>query len=219
MHLIPTPEEVLALVRRTGALRKGHFEYRNGLHTDQHLELPLALRYHTQAKTLTVGLSRLLRANPEVRSMIPELSVVAATIAGLPVAYGLCEALHARQVYWAEKDYPDTPMHFPQYLEQRPGEKVLLVDDILRSGKLLHEAYALLESKGCQVVAVAVLLHQPTPKTLGFGPLPLYYLARLEASYYADAATCALCKRGIPLEEIETDQKTEEARDALLVGA
>jgi orotate phosphoribosyltransferase len=216
MHLVPTPEEVLTLVHQTGALRSGHFEYRNGLHSDQHLELPLAMRYHGCAKTLSVGLSRLLRANPEIRRVIPELSVVAATVGGLPVAHGLCEALRARQVYWAEKTSPDSRMCFPQYLEQKPGEKVLLVDDILRSGKLLHEAKALVESKGGEVVGLAVLLYQPTPKTMGFGDLPLYYLARLHASYYTDAANCELCKRGIPLENVEIGDETEEARDVLL---
>jgi len=216
MHLIPTEEEVLALVRRTGALRNGHFAYANGLHSNQHLEPALALRYHRLAKTLTVGLSRLLRANPDVRQMIPQLSVVAATVAGLPVAYGLCEALHARQVYWAEKESPNAVMRFPQYLEQALGEQVLLADDILRSGKLIREAQALLESKGCRVVGIAVLFHQPTPRTLGFGSLPLFYLARLEAGYYAEAADCRLCQRGVPLERVEADEKAEEAREMLL---
>ena len=215
MHLIPTEEEVLALIRRTGALRNGHFAYANGLHANQHLEAALALRYHRLAKTLTVGLSRLLRSNPDVRQIIPQLSVVAATVVGLPVAYGLCEALHARQVYWAEKDSPGE-LRFPQYLEQALGEQVLLVDDILRSGKLLREAKALLESKGCRVAGIAVLFHQPTPRTLTFGSLPLFSLARLETGYYADAPDCQLCRRGIPLERVEADEKTEEAREMLL---
>ena len=213
MYLIPTEDEVLALIRRTGALRNGHFAYGNRLHSNQHLEAALALRYHQLAKTLTVGLSRLLRSNPDVRQVIPQLSVVAASVAGLPVAYGLCEALHARQVYWAEKDGPAADMRFPQYLEQALGEPVLLVDDILRSGKLLREAQALVESKGCRVVGVAVLFHQPTPQTLGFGSLPLFCLAKLEAGYYADAADCQLCKRGIPLEPVEADAKTEATRE------
>jgi len=215
MHLIPTEEEVLALVRRTGALRNGHFAYANGLHAGQHLEAALALRYHRLAKTLTVGLSRLLRANPDIRQIIPQLSAVAATVGGLPVAYGLCEALHARQVYWAEKEYPGE-MRFPQYLEQALGEQVLLVDDILRSGRLLRQAQTLLEAKGCRVVGIAVLFHQPTPRTIDFGSLPLFSLARLEAGYYADAADCELCRRGIPLERVEADEKAEETREMVL---
>lgn len=218
MHLIPTEEEVLACIRRTGALRNGHFAYANGLHANQHLEAALALRYHRLAKTLTVGLSRLLRANPDVRQVIPQLSVVAATVAGLPVAYGLCEALHARQVYWAEKDSPGN-VRFPQYLEQALGEQVLLVDDVLRSGKPLREAKTLLESKGCRVVGMAVLFHQPTPQTLSFGSLPLFSLAQLETGYYADASDCELCRQGIPLEQVEADAKSEVAREMVLCAS
>ncbi len=215
MHLIPTEDEVLALIRRTGALRNGHFAYANGLHSNQHVEATLALRYHRLAKTLTVGLSRLLRSNPDIRQMIPQLSVVAATVAGLPVAYGLCEALHARQVYWAEKEGP-AELRFPHYFEQALGEQVLLVDDILRAGKLLGAARTLLESKGCRVAGIAVLFHQPTPKTLSFGGLPLFSLAKLEAGYYAEAADCLLCKRGIRVEHVEGDEKSEEARELVL---
>lgn len=101
MHLVPTQEEVIALLRDTGALRDGHFEYPNGLHANEYLQVALALRYHQVARTLSVGLSRLLRANTELSAMIPELSIVAPATGGLPVAYGVCEALRARQVYWA----------------------------------------------------------------------------------------------------------------------
>src|SRR5690242_7314987 len=121
MNLIPTQEEVLAILRETGALRTGHFEDSNGLHSGQHLEPALAMRYYRHAEMLSVGLSRLLRADRVIRPIIPELSMVATTVGGLPVAYGLCEALHARQVYWAEKESQKGLLHFRQYLEQTPG--------------------------------------------------------------------------------------------------
>lgn len=202
MNLVPTHDEVVALLRDTGALREGHFEYSNGLHSNEYLQVALAMRYYQHAKTLSVGLSRLLRANAELRAMIPELSVVAPATGGLPVAYGLTEALRARQVYWAEREEMDQPMRFRQYLQQTPGEKVLLVDDILRTGKKLTELKALVESNGAEVVALAVVIYQPTPKTPNFGPLPFYYLAKLDAMYYTDAANCDLCKRGIPLDKV-----------------
>ena len=104
MHLIPTQDEVVRVLRETGALRDGHFEYPNGLHSNEYLQVPLAMRYYQHARMLSVGLSRLLRANPEIRAMIPELSIVTPATAGLPVAYGVCEALRAKQVYWAERD-------------------------------------------------------------------------------------------------------------------
>jgi orotate phosphoribosyltransferase len=202
MHLTPTQDEVVRVLRETGALRDGHFEYPSGLHSNEYLQVPLAMRYYQHARTLSVGLSRLLRANSVIRAMIPELSIVAPATAGLPVAYGVCEALRSKQVYWAEEMESGGPLKFRQYLEQHEGEQVVLVDDILRSGSKLSEMKTLLESRGAKVVGMAVVIYQPTPKTRDFGDLPLYYLAKLDASYYTDAAHCELCKQGMPLEKV-----------------
>lgn len=202
MHLIPTQDEVVALLRETGALRDGHFEYPSGLHSNEYLQVPLALLHYQHQRLLSVGLSRLLRANPEIRAMVPHLSIVVPATAGLPVAFGVCESLRAKQVYWSERDHDDQPMRFRQYVEPQPGEPVVLVDDILRTGSKLAELKALLEARGAVVVGLAVIIYQPTPKTLEFQNLPLYYLAKLEASYYADGAHCELCKRGERLEKV-----------------
>jgi orotate phosphoribosyltransferase len=202
MHLVPTQEEVVELLKQTGALRKGHFAYPNGLHSNEYLQVALAMRYYQHAKTLSVGLSRLIRANSELRAMIPELSVVAPATGGLPVAYGMCEALRAHQVYWAEREEPSQPMRFRQYLQQHKGEKVLLVDDILRTGRKLTEMKKLIESNGAEVVGLAVMVYQPTPQTPSFDPLPFYYLAKLDGVYYKDEASCDLCRHGVPLETV-----------------
>jgi len=42
---------------------------------------------------------------------------------GLPVAFGVCEALHAKQVYWAERDNAKDPLRFRQFLDPQPGER------------------------------------------------------------------------------------------------
>jgi orotate phosphoribosyltransferase len=202
MHLLPTQDEVVGILRETGALRDGHFEYPNGMHSNEYLQVPLAMRYYQHARTLSVGLSRKLRANSEIRAMIPQLSIVVPATGGLPVAYGVCEALRAHQVYWAERQDDGLPLRFRQFLEQTPGESVVLVDDILRSGSNLTEMRTLLESHGANVMALAVVIYQPTPRTSDFGSLPLYYLAKLDATYYTDAASCDLCKQGVPLEKV-----------------
>ena len=202
MHLIPTEEEVVGILRDTGALRDGHFEYPSGLHSNEYLQVPLAMRYYQHQKTLSVGLSRLLRANSEIRAMIKDLSIVTPMTGGLPVAYGVTEALRARQVYWAERNNDNEPLRFRQYLEQHPGEQVVLVDDILRTGKKLRELKSVLEANGATVVGLAVVIFQPTPDLHDFGNLPLFYLAKLEASYYANAQHCDLCRQGVPLEKV-----------------
>ena len=197
MHLIPTQEEVVAMLRETGALRDGFFEYPTGLYSNQHLQMALAFRNHQNLKTLSVGLSRMVRANPEIRAAIPHLSVVAPATGGLPVAFGLCEALRARRVYWAERENENEPQRFRQFLDQDPGEKVLLVDDILRSGKKLMELKTLCESNGAEVVGLAVAVYQPNPETESFGDLPFFYLAKLESVFKTMEDTFTGFKPGV----------------------
>jgi orotate phosphoribosyltransferase len=76
------------------------------------------------------------------------------------------------------------------------------VDDILRSGRQLSSLKALVESKGADVVGLAVLIYQPTPQSARFDPLPFYHLIQLDAVYYKDASSCDLCTRGVPIERV-----------------
>lgn len=202
MQLIPTNEEVIALMRKSGALRDGHFEFPNGMHADEFLQVALAFKHYEIAKLLSVGLSRRLRADTELRAMIKELSIVCPTVGGMPIAFGVCEALRAKQVYWAEKDTEETPMRFRQFVEPQPGEKVLLVDDILRSGKRFTELRQLVSSTGGEIVGLAAAVYQPNPTIADFGNLPLFYLAKLDAVYYKDSASCELCHKGVPVQKI-----------------
>jgi orotate phosphoribosyltransferase len=202
MHLLPTHDEVIRILRETGALRDGHFVYPNGLHSNEYLQVPLAMRYYQHAKTFSVGLSRMLRANPEIRAIIPELSIVAPATGGLPVAYGVCEALQAKRVYWAERETDHQPQRFRQFIEPQPGEQVVIVDDILRSGSRLGELKKLVESYGAIVAALGAIVYQPNPRTHDFGPLPLFYLTRLEASYYTDGISCELCQKSQPIQKV-----------------
>jgi orotate phosphoribosyltransferase len=191
------------MLRQTGALRDGHFAYPNGMHADEFLQVALAFRYYKWAKILSVGLSRRLRADTEIRAMIKELSIVSPTTGGLPIAYGVCEALSAHQVYWAETENDDPEaVKFRQFIEPEKGEKVLLVDDILRSGRRLTALRSLVEGKGANVVGIAVAVYQPNPTILSFGELPMFYLAQMDATYYKDAQSCELCKKGVPIEKI-----------------
>ena len=183
MELIPTQEEVVALLRETGALRTGFYEYENGCYSNEHLQMALAFRNYQHMKTLSVALSRLVRTNSELRAAIPKLSVVAPAPAGLPVAFGVCEALRARRVYWGERENTNEPLRFRQFLDQDPGEKVLLVDDIFRTGRKLGELKALCEANGAEVIGLATVVYQPNPDCVEFKDIPMFYLAKLNSTF------------------------------------
>ncbi len=185
--LIPSEAEVLDLLKSTGALRYGHFRYRNGLYSDLYLQVALAMRDYQVARRLSVALSRKIRQNKELRAMVHQLSVVAPATGGLPVAYGIVEALRASKVYWAEEDIEGRPQRFRQFIEPQPGEKILIVDDILRSGSKIQAVRKLIEGSGAELVGIAVMVYQPTPLTPTFEDVPFFYLAKLEAMYYRSA--------------------------------
>jgi len=205
MDLIPTQEEVIAILRRTGALRDGHFERGPRLHTSQHLETALAMRDYRTARILSVALSRHVRADIALRAALPELSIVAATTAGVPIAYGMAEVLKPSQVYWVDRDDPGGPARFPQFLEPGPGEKVLLVDDVLHTGRSLADAAELLKAYGAEVLGIAVLIHQPDTSAISFGQIPVHWLAALPAPRMVHPAACEGCRRGAPLERSAHD--------------
>lgn len=181
MQLLPTEEEIIELLRETGALRKGHFVYPDGSYTNEYLGVPLVMSDYKNAKILNVALSRKVRANTELRAILPQLSIVAPATGGLPVAFGVVEALGAKKVYWAEADDARMPQRFREFVAPQKGDKVLLVDDIFRTGRKLLQLKALVESHGAEVVGVAVMIYQPWPDTPDFAPLPMFYLAKLDS--------------------------------------
>ena len=200
MDLIPNEGDVRQVLERTGALRQGHFRHPSGTHSDLYLQIPLVMRHYAESKMLSVALSRLLRKDDNVRRAIPQVSVVVPATGGLPIAFGVSEALRASQTYWAEKNDAGE-LELRQFLEIHPGERVILVDDILRTGRKLTQLRKLVESAGAKVLALAVLVHQPFENCAEFSDLPLFKLLTLEPHYW-QAGKCPLCAQGTPMVDV-----------------
>lgn len=197
VQLIPSPEQVTELLRETGALREGHFEFPTGLHSSHYFQMPLAMRYHGNARVLNVALSRLLRREPEVLAALPKCAVVAPAAGGIPVAFGVREALNADQIFWAEKD--EGRYHFRQYLDAQ-GLKCILVDDVVRSGKVITQMVDLIRNAGAQVVAIGSLVHFKDAH-VETGEIPYYSLLEVDTRF-VEPNSCSLCKRETSLEKV-----------------
>jgi orotate phosphoribosyltransferase len=200
MDLIPNESEVQEVLERTGALRHGHFRHPSGTHSDLYLQIPMVMRHYAESKMLSVALSRRLRKDDGVRRAVPNVSVVVPATGGLPIAFGVAEALRAKQTYWAEKD-DDGQLALRQFLEIHSGERVILVDDILRTGKKLTQLRKLVEASGAKVLALAVLVHQPFENSAEFPDLPLFKLLTLDPHYW-QAKDCPLCGKGAPVVDV-----------------
>ena len=196
-QLIPSPDQVLDLLRETGALREGRFEFPNGLQSNYYFQMPLAMRYHGNARVLNVALSRLLRKEPEVLAALPDCAIVAPAAGGIPVAFGIREALDADQIFWAEKD--EGKYHFRQYLDAR-GLKCILVDDIVRSGKVVMAMLDLIRQAGAEVIAVGSLVHF-NDAHFDTGGVPYYSLLDIDAKFYTPEEWPAE-KANQPLEKV-----------------
>jgi len=196
-QLIPSPDQVWELLKETGAVREGHFEFPNGIHSSHYFQMPLAMRYHGNARVLNVALSRLMRREPEVLAALPDCAVVAPAAGGIPVAFGIREALNADQIFWAEKD--DGKYHLRQYLDAR-GLKCILVDDIVRSGKVISTMLELIQEAGAEVVAVGSLVHFKDAH-IDTGGIPYYSLLHVDTQFHS-SAECPNCAAKEPVEKV-----------------
>jgi orotate phosphoribosyltransferase len=197
VQLIPSEEQVCDLLRETEAMREGHFELPNGLHTQHYFQLPLAMRYHGNARVLNVALSRLLRREPEVLAALPDCAIVAPAAGGIPVAFGIREALNADQIFWAEKE--NGRYYFRQYLDAR-GLNCILVDDIVRSGKVITNMVELIRQAGAKVIAIGSLVHFKDAQ-LEIEDIPYYCLLDVDCKFYT-TNQCPLCESGEPLQRV-----------------
>lgn len=197
-EVLLSQDEVLEALRQSQAWRQGHFALPSGEHTNAFLQMPLALRYYRITKVLCVGLSRLFRGCREVVTALPHCTIIAPPSGGIPVAFGVGEALQVEQIFWAEP--ANGGYRFRQYMEVKKGDKCILVDDVLRSGQTLRAMLNLIQSSGGQVIAVGVLVDQRL-NDVEFGDIPFFSLVRLPLDRYRPEA-CPLCQAGVPLDQV-----------------
>ena len=111
------------------------------------------------------------------------------------MAYDVGRQLGVRGIF-AEKVEGSTARAFRRGFTISPGERVLLVDDILTTGGSIQETIAPIKQAGGTLVGIGVLVDRST-KALDFG-VPLFSCVRSETVAYK-AEECPLCKAGIPL--------------------
>lgn len=194
-------EEIMSLLTETKAIRQGHFQLPTGEHTNYYFQMPLALRYFNYARRFSVGLSRLLRLVPQVAAQLPNISIVGASTGGIPVSYGVREALQADQIMWVEKGGKEQ-LRFRQYDEVHPGENCVLVDDLILTGHTMNSLIQLVTKAKGKVLAAGVLVNSClTP--INLGTIPFVQLIDIPTLHFPDSKTCALCKENLPLIPVE----------------
>jgi orotate phosphoribosyltransferase len=199
VNLIPSPENVMQILKRTGAYREGHFIYPSGKHTPHYFQMPLAFRYYDTARVLAVALSRKFRIDRDVSSHLPKVAIISPSSGGIPVAFGVREALSAEQIYWAEKE--EGKRMFRQYVNQGEINPCIIVDDIIRSGRAITETAGLVKELGAQIIGCGTIVRfTDAPESIA--DVPIKSLVDFESHMYDRSEECKDCREGMEEEHV-----------------
>jgi orotate phosphoribosyltransferase len=200
VNLIPSADTVMQILKRTGAYREGHFVYPSGKHTPHYFQMPLAFRYYDTARVLAVALSRMFRIDRDVASHLPKIAIISPSSGGIPVAFGVREALSAEQIYWAERE--EGKRMFRQYVNQGEVNPCIIVDDIIRSGHAIEETVGLVQELGAKIIGCGTIVRFTSAPTHIARDVPIKSLIEFDSKMYDDAEDCTDCKDGAPEEHV-----------------
>jgi orotate phosphoribosyltransferase len=178
--------DILEQLRSAGALKEGHFLLASGRHSDRYIEKFDLLRRPPET-VAACGLiaDRFRDAGIDV--------VVGPTTGGVILAFEVARQLGALAAYAERTAEGASGREIRRGTTFEPGQRVLVVDDILTTGGSVRETLAALAAHSVEVVAVAVLVDRSSAG-VDF-EVPLHALARMEISTWTPAE-CPLCAAG-----------------------
>jgi orotate phosphoribosyltransferase len=174
----------LEIFRASGAFLEGHFVYTSGRHGNKYLEKFRVLERAEYAEPLC----RMIAATFEQSGA----DIVAGpTTGGVIIAYEVGRML-VRPGIFCEKD-PNGGRVFRRGFSINPGQKVLVVDDIVTTGGSLHDTFAAVEKLGGSIVGVGVL----ADRSGGAVHVPYPYFVCLEVAFETwGPEDCPMCAAG-----------------------
>jgi orotate phosphoribosyltransferase len=179
-------EQVIEEFRKTGALLEGHFQLSSGLHSTVYLQCALVLQYPEKAEKFGKAIAE------KFQGQGIEL-VASPAIGGIVIGHEVARALGARFV-WTERDAGQ--MTLRRGFTVSPGEKTLVVEDVVTTGGSTRETIEALRRAGANVVGAASIIDR-SAGTADAGA-PLIALATLRV-LSVDPAACDACKLGEPV--------------------
>ena len=181
-----TKSDAERMFREAGAVMEGHFLLTSGLHSPIYWEKFRVL----EQPRYTERLCRMIAAH--FREKDVQL-VAGPTTGGVIISYEVAKQLGLRSIF-AERE--GATRVFRRGFEIKPGERVLVVDDILTTGGSVREVISEVKRKGGQLIGIGVLVDR-SEGAVDFG-VPLFACYQTSVPTYKPEE-CPLCRRGIPL--------------------
>ena len=181
------PLDLPALLRDTGALLTGHFRLSSGLHSPSYVQCARLLEHPRNAKAIGAALADKVRDAGARKVVSPALG-------GVIVGYTVAEALELPFVFTERKD---GAMTLRRGFRIEPDEPVIIVEDVVTTGKSTRETADVVQAQGGRVVGFASILNRSGMSN----PFDKRYESLMTlALEMFDEASCPSCAAGVALD-------------------
>ena len=167
----------------SGALKKGHFQLSSGLHSPAYVQCALLLQSPKRARLLGEALAELI-------SDVQPQSILSPAMGGLIIGHEVASAL---DLPFRFVERSDGAMSLRRGFGWTEGERIVIVEDVITTGKSTLEAVAVARQHGAELVGVASILDR-TAGQHSF-VVPFFSLFELVLPTY-EPETCPLCDAG-----------------------
>ncbi len=182
-------QAVIEMFSRRGALLTGHFLLSSGLHSEKYLQCALVLQYPQDAEQLGAALADYFREDKI------DL-VVAPALGGVIVAHVVARALSVPALFTEREG---NQMQLRRGFQISPGARVLVVEDVITTGRSTREVISVVEQYGGEIAGIGSLIDRSSGQTqLTQLPYKRAALANLLVPNY-QAESCPFCQQGLPV--------------------
>ena len=182
-----TEAEVKEMFVAAGAIMEGHFLLTSGLHSPMYVEKFNVLQHPESTEKLCKALAEQFR-NEKIQTVVGPMT------GGILLAHEVGKALGTRAIFTEREN---GRMTFKRGFSLQPGERVLIVEDIVTTGGSVKEVIGVVRENGGFPVAVGMLVDRSGGK-VDFGDVPYHALLHLDVTTY-DPQNCPLCTKGTPM--------------------
>ena len=178
-----THEETLKILKEVEAVLDGHFLLSSGKHSGGYCQCAKLLRFPDKAAQVLEGVVAQVKDPPITKVCGPAMG-------GVIVSYEIARQLGKESIFTERKD---GEMQLRRGFEVGAGDKILITEDVVTTGKSTMETVRALEAMGAEVIGVACIADRRAADCAL--SLPVYSAIKLDIKAY-DPEDCPICKEG-----------------------
>ena len=150
-------KESLKILKETDALIEGHFILSSGLHSDKYIQCAKLLSKPQKAKDLCQSLAEKIKENFNDFNL-----VLSPAVGGIVIGYEIGRLLNVETIF-AERE--NKIFQLRRGFEIKKNHKILIVEDVITTGKSSLECSVLAEKLGAEIVGFASLIDRSNGKS------------------------------------------------------